>query len=140
MAEPQKESGDSPKPESQKPKPGKPTKPKRKHAARTAVGKSRAAPPGRGAARLRRAVNSAVDEKSAQIADALVNQALGGSAAGARLLVNLAGAHHPAALQQKKKKRRGLSQAQLLALEPEWQPPITGANPRNLAPPGESKS
>jgi hypothetical protein len=149
MAELQKKSGKSRKPKSAKPnlskaeplkpgssnsQPSKSSESQQDGTGRTASGKLRTTSPGRGASQLRSAVNFAVNEKSAEIARALVKQTLGGSAAGARLLIELSGAHHSAPLEEKKKKRRGPTAAQLLASEPEWEPPIGASTV------GESKS
>jgi hypothetical protein len=145
MAELQKKSGKSRKPKSVKPNllKAEPSKPESSNSqpsessesqqdgtGRTASGKLRTTSPGRGASQLRSAVNFAVNEKSAEIARALVDQTLGGSAAGARLLIELSGAHHSAQVEDKREKRRGLSTAQLLASEPEWEPPA-GADTTN---------
>jgi hypothetical protein len=91
---------------------------------KTKRSKKRLPPPGRGATNLRSAVNTVVDEESLRIAKALVNNTCAGNMAGARLLLELAGADKPPA--PAKKKRRGLSIAQSLALEPEWTPECGG--------------
>jgi hypothetical protein len=76
-------------------------------------------PAGRGAARLRDSINAMVSKQSDRIAQALIDKTVKGNMTGARILVELSGADKAPPV---KKKRRGLSWAQRLANEPEWDP------------------
>jgi hypothetical protein len=77
--------------------------------------------PGTGGTMLRSAVDMLVIEQSVALAKALVKTALGGSAAGAKLVADLTGAKN-APKEPPKEKRRGLTYAQQLALDPPWVP------------------
>jgi hypothetical protein len=75
--------------------------------------------PKSGGERLRSAVDKLVGCQCGSIAKALVDKTIAGNMTGARLLIELSGAKNPA--QQPPKKPHGLTQAQQLALEPQWQ-------------------
>ncbi len=93
-----------------------PRKPGRKPAAAS----KRQTPPGTGAVRLRRSINSLVSQKSDQIANALVEKTVAGDMAGARILVELSGADKP--LAEPKKKRGGKTLLDELESGPQWDP------------------
>ena len=79
--------------------------------------------PGRAGSVLRSSVDLLVIEESVRIAEALVDNAIHGSVAGAKLIADLTGAKNPPKKEPpKKKKRRGLTYAQQLALDPPWVP------------------
>ena len=87
-------------------------------------GKTRRQPkPGRAGSVLRSSVDLLVIGESVKIAEALVENAIHGSVAGAKLVADLTGAMKvPKKEPPKKKKRRGLTYAQQLALDPPWVP------------------
>ncbi len=72
-----------------------------------------------GAERLRQEADRRVGRNSKQLADLLTEKALGGDLASAKVLVGLAERKKPRP--EPVKKRRGPSEAELLAIEPEWQ-------------------
>jgi hypothetical protein len=101
--------------------PAKPQKPSRKSPGRKrAATSARRLAPGRGAARLRSAINNLVGRESDRLARALSDKAVAGNMAAARLLVEISGADKEPP--EKKKKRKGPSWAELLVAEPEWDP------------------
>jgi hypothetical protein len=69
-----------------------------------------------GAERLRRAADNEVGRKSDELAEALMNSALKGDVASTKVLVALADGVKPDPV-----KRRGLSLAQQLGMEREWE-------------------
>jgi len=73
-----------------------------------------------GAEELRQAVNRHVNEKAERIASALADKALTGNAAAAKAMVELAEGRKP---EPEKEKKRGLTLAQRLAMEPQWDGP-----------------
>ena len=79
---------------------------------------------GSGVARLKKAANSQVARKSAELAEVLMDKALKGKLDSARLLVTLAEKKGP---QEKPvKKRPGPTLLDLLESEPEWVEPEVG--------------
>jgi hypothetical protein len=100
--------------------------------------KSSAAPakkkpaPGRGAARLRTAINSILDEESGLIARALVNKTVTGNMARAGIVVALADTK--LLPKEQKKKHHCLKLIDLLESEPEWEEPPAANAPAPGAP------
>ena len=72
-----------------------------------------------GAELLRQAVDRRVGEDSEQLADVIAKKAMKGDLAAVKVMVGLADSKKP--VQEPVQKRRGLSQAQRLAEEPQWQ-------------------
>ena len=72
--------------------------------------------PGKAGSALRGSLDYLVIENSVKIAEALVESAIQGSVAGAKLVADLTGAKNLPKEQPKKKKRRGLTYVQQLAL------------------------
>jgi hypothetical protein len=79
---------------------------------------------GRGGERLRSALDKLVDKQSEQIAQALVDQAIGGSIPGFNALAGMIGAKNPRI--KPPKRRRGMSEAQQLEAEAPWEGPEEG--------------
>ena len=73
---------------------------------------------GRGSQLLSDAANKAIEQKSSEIAQMLLDTTLAGSVNSARFLVALADSKRASA--EVKKKRHGLSQAQKLEQEQQW--------------------
>jgi len=78
--------------------------------------------PGKAGSALRGSVDCLVIENSIKIAEALVESAIQGSVAGAKLVADLTGAKNLPKEQPKKKKSRALAYLQQLALDPPWVP------------------
>ena len=76
--------------------------------------------------RLQRRAARIVMENSGTLSDALLEKAKKGDVSSIRLLIRLAERKKPRA--KPVKKARGLTLAQQLALEPQWQGPIPGAD------------
>jgi hypothetical protein len=96
-------------------KPSQKSRPQKTGRKPSAPRKTRAGHPG---ATLRRALGELVTKESKKIARAVVNQTIAGNMTGARIITALTDAENPPA--PKKRKRRGLSEAERLALEPSW--------------------
>jgi hypothetical protein len=84
-----------------------------------AAERKRAKRAGRGVARLKKEAAKQVKQKSKELVDALMEKALQGHVASAKLVVELAEAQ-PVEGAKPKPRRRGLSEAERLALEPSW--------------------
>jgi hypothetical protein len=92
--------------------------PRPKSAGRKPSARKRSPRSGQAGVSLRRAIDKAVSQDCDKIARALVNQTIAGNMTGARLITALTDAEKSPT--PKKKKRRGLTEAQRLALEPSW--------------------
>jgi len=86
--------------------------------------KKRGAPRSPSLVKLQKTAARAVKKQSKELVDVLMKDALKGDVSSTRMLVSLTEGE---AMQEKpKRKRRGLSEAQRLAMEPEWKGPVGG--------------
>jgi len=91
------------------------TRKKKPHGAKSEASATR----GTGGVRLKKAAAQQLRKNGEKLAKALMDKALGGSVASAKMVVELAEGKKTEE-KPKKKQRRGLSQAQRLAMEPSW--------------------
>ncbi len=94
-----------------------------------AAEKKRAKRVGRNLAGLRKEAAKQVKKKGGELVKVLMDKALEGNVASAKMVVELAETK-PGEEQKPKKRRRGLSTAQRWALEPEWVGPEAGTEGR----------
>jgi hypothetical protein len=87
------------------------------------------AEPGDGGSMLRSAVDILVGKESERIAQAMVKKTIEGNMSGARLLTDLTGAMK--SKNKPPKKRYGPTEAELLAMEPQWEGPMEGDEDRD---------
>jgi hypothetical protein len=88
---------------------------KRRHRVKSEPGSTRVA----GGARLKKAAAQQLRKNGVQLAKALMDKALEGSVASARMVVELAEVKEEE--KPKKRRPRGLTEAQRLAMEPQWE-------------------